>query len=155
MELNIYTDGGSKGNPGPASIGLVIYQGARPAGITIQVAENELVRYREDIGHGTNNEAEYTALIRALEIVAGEHVLSPENILSDTFENVTKIQCFADSELMVKQLNGLYKVKNDAIRQFVFKIRVLESQLRVPITFHHIRREQNVLADALVNDADK
>ncbi len=151
MELSIYTDGGSKGNPGPSAIGLVIYAGARPAGITTQKAENELVRYREDIGHGTNNEAEYTALIRALEIVAGEH---PTAKISEV-EKVTKIMCHADSELMVKQLNGLYKVKNDAIRQFVFKIRVLESQLRMPITFHHIRREQNVLADALVNDADK
>ncbi len=149
MELSIYTDGGSKGNPGPASIGLVIYNGPRPAGISIEKADNELIRYREDIGHGTNNEAEYTALIRALEIVTGE--LPGYEKLQD----ITKVQCFADSELMVKQLNGLYKVKNDSIRQFVFKIRVLESQLRIPITFHHIRREQNVLADALVNDADK
>ena len=58
MQLSIHTDGGSKGNPGPAAIGIVAYDGA--------VADkNELFRYREDIGIGTNNEAEYTAVVRA------------------------------------------------------------------------------------------
>jgi ribonuclease HI len=148
MQLSTYTDGGSKGNPGPTSIGVVIYNGSREGNPGTKCLENELVRYREDIGIGTNNEAEYAALIRALEIAAGK--------LPEVFEvrpgEITQIDCYADSELMIKQLNGLYKIKNATIRDNVFKIRILESELRIPVHYHHIRREQNVLADALVND---
>lgn len=149
MQLSTYTDGGSKGNPGPSAIGVAIYDGPRVGNPGIKRAENELVRYREDIGHGTNNEAEYTALIRALELVAGKH---PGTLTLDQGE-LSRIDCYADSELMIKQLNGLYKVKNAGIRDFVFKIRILESELRIPVHYHHIRREENILADALVNDA--
>lgn len=143
MQLSIYTDGGSKGNPGPAAIGVVLYNGAREGNPGTKKAENELIRYREDIGHGTNNEAEYAALIKGLELARNEAARA----------EVARIDCYADSELMVKQLNGLYKVKNSTIRDNVFKIRVLESELRIPIHFHHIPRELNTLADALVNNA--
>lgn len=143
MQLSIYTDGGAKGNPGPAAIGLIIYNGARTSNLSSQKADNELIRYREDIGVKTNNEAEYGALIKALELAKSLPDIS----------TVDRIDCYSDSELLVKQLNGLYKVKNIQIRDSVFKIRVLESELRVPVHYHHIPREQNVLADALVNDA--
>jgi ribonuclease HI len=142
MQLSIYTDGGAKGNPGPAAIGVVIYDGARTVNPGTKKVENELARYREDIGRGTNNEAEYIALIRGLELAKKRAESGP----------IERIDCYSDSELLVKQLNGLYKVKNTNIRDNVFKIRVLESELRVPVHYHHIPREQNVLADALVND---
>lgn len=143
MELHIYTDGGSKGNPGPAAIGFVIYQGPRPAGVGLQKVENEVTRAREDIGHGTNNDAEYTALIRALECVV--------KLVSEHEYEVERIVCHSDSELLVKQLTGLYKIKHDGIRKLVFRVRVLESELRSPVVYKHIPREQNKLADALVN----
>lgn len=135
MNLKIFTDGGSKGNPGPAAIGVVIYDAS--------VEGKELLKYREDIGVKTNNEAEYTAVIRALELVLEK--FSPRN--------PQRIDFYADSQLLVRQLNGEYKIKTAHIRDLIFKIRVLESQLRIPIYFHHVMREKNMLADALVNDA--
>ena len=149
MKLSIYTDGGSKGNPGPAAIGVAIYDGKRASNPGTKELENELFRYRDDIGTGTNNEAEYGAVIRALELVLGkvEGVDMPFEA-----KQVEKIDFYCDSELVVKQLNGLYKVKQGHIRDFVFKIRVLESELRIPVLYTHIRREENTLADALVND---
>lgn len=132
MKLIIHTDGGSKGNPGPAAIGLVI---ASSDG-------TELLRYREDIGIKTNNEAEYTAAIRALEIVKEKFT-----------DQLERVNFFSDSQLMVRQLNGEYKVKQPHIRDFVFKIRILESELGVPVVYNHVLRDKNTLADALVNDA--
>lgn len=132
MKLIIHTDGGSKGNPGPAAIGIVI-----------DTADGkELLQYREDIGIKTNNEAEYTAAVRALELVR------------DKFsEGLERVDFYSDSQLMVRQLNGEYKIKQPHIRDFVFKIRILESELRIPVVYHHVLRDKNTLADALVNDA--
>lgn len=132
MKLIVHTDGGSKGNPGPAAIGVVITESP----------SKELLRYREDIGIKTNNEAEYTAAVRALELIKEKFA-----------EGLERIDFYSDSQLMVRQLNGEYKIKQPHIRDFVFKIRVLESELRIPVVYHHVLREKNVLADALVNDA--
>lgn len=127
--LEIYTDGGSKGNPGPSAIGLVFY-----------IDKKEVFRYREDIGVTTNNIAEYTALIRAFEFVIKNQY------------SVTKIVCYADSQLLVNQLNGIYKIKNQNLMNLVFSIRGLEKEINIPVYFKHVKRELNVLADALVND---
>ena len=129
MNIRIFTDGGSKGNPGPAAIGIVIYEG-----------QKELLRYREDIGIGTNNEAEYRALIKALELA------------KEKAWKLERIDCYLDSKLVVQQVNGIFKIKEARMRDFIFKIRVLESELRIPVHYHHIPREENVLADALVNN---
>jgi ribonuclease HI len=135
MILKVFTDGGSKGNPGPAAIGIVAYADTA-----------EFFRYREDIGIGTNNVAEYSAVIKALEIVK-------EKVTRDSLL-VTRLEFFADSELVVKQLNGLYKIKNDAIREFIFKIRSLEGDLKIPVSYTHIPREKNKVADGLVNNVN-
>ncbi len=132
MKLIVHTDGGSKGNPGPAAIGVVI---ATNDG-------KELLRYREDIGIKTNNEAEYTAAIRALELIREKFT-----------DQLERVDFYSDSQLMVRQLNGEYKIKQPHIRDFVFKIRILESELRIPVVYHHVLRGKNTLADALVNDA--
>ncbi len=133
MILKIFTDGGAKGNPGPAAIGIVAY-----------LDELEIFTYREDIGHGTNNEAEYIALIRALEkIVAG-------NVTSNDYE---RIECRSDSLLLVSQVNGVWKIKENRIREFVMQIRTLAGIIHKPISYIHIPREQNKIADALVNNA--
>ncbi len=123
----IFTDGGSRGNPGDAGIGLVIYEGE--TGETIY----ELGDY---IGQTTNNVAEYSALIRALELAA-------------KFGG-TKLEIFADSELMIKQLNGQYKVKNEGLIPLYQKVRQLATKFQ-SCQYTHVRREKNKAADNMAN----
>lgn len=138
MNILIYTDGGAKGNPGPAAIGIVAYADA------LQKA-SELFRYREDIGKATNNEAEYRAIIKALELL-------PEKIKQEKMPQPERVEFYSDSMLVVKQLNGEYKIKKAHIRELIFAVRAAEAEIGVPITYHYIPREENTLADALVND---
>lgn len=138
MTLKIYTDGGSKGNPGPASVGMVFYLDGK-----------EVFKYRENIGIATNNVAEYKAVIRALEIVGNG--LKPFPTLFNWDKNITKIEFYSDSQLLVNQVNGFFKVKNAIIREFIFKIRILEQEIGLPISYHLIPREENRVADKLVN----
>lgn len=128
MELQIYTDGGSINNPGPAAMAFVVYK----AGKLVH-------KHSSSIGINTNNFAEYSALTKALEWV-GENGQ----------EEVSKIVVFSDSNLMINQLNGLFKVKNATIREFVMKIRILEQDIKLPISYNYIPREKNRLADSLV-----
>jgi ribonuclease HI len=130
MELKIYTDGGSLNNPGPAASAYVIYQ------------DNKiLVKHGKKIGDNTNNFAEYTALILALEKVKE---------LLKNLKDIDKISVFSDSSLMVNQLNGFFKVKNGTIRELIMKVRILEREINIPIIYKHIPREENTLADSLV-----
>lgn len=132
MILRVFTDGGSKGNPGPAAIGIAIYE------------ENTLIdTYRKDIGVATNNDAEYQALIAALERIR-------DTILKK--HAIEKIECYSDSTLMVQQVKGLFKIKEARMREYVFKIKVLEQEIKLPITYHIVPREKNKIADALVNN---
>lgn len=133
MILRIHTDGGSKGNPGPAAIGVVMYLDGR-----------ETYAFRQDIGVATNNDAEYQALVAALTFVA-DH--------KDEMSSVQKIECFADSQLMVNQVRGLWKVKEARMREYILRIRNLEGEIGLPIQYEYVPREQNKTADALVNDA--
>lgn len=127
MLINLYTDGGSRGNPGPAGIGAVI----------LDENNKVLSEVSEFIGNGTNNQAEYTALIRGLEVALK---LNP-----------SKINCYLDSELVVKQLNKEYKVKNPEIKELYNK--VLDLVIFQQVSFSHIPREKNKEADKLVNKA--
>ena len=131
MELKIYTDGGSINNPGPSAISFLVYKNSKP-----------LKQFSTKIGINTNNFAEYKALMSAMEWVR-------ENIKED----YSKIIVFSDSNLMVNQLNGLYKVKNTVIRDFIIKIRVLEQEINKPVFYQYIPREKNWLADSLVKKA--
>lgn len=131
MELKIFTDGGSINNPGPAAIAFVIY------------FNNKIVQsYSAKIGTNTNNFAEYSALLMSLKWVK-----------ENSADKIDKISVFSDSSLMVNQLNGLFKVKNADIREFIIKIRVLEREINTPIVYNHIPREKNSLADSLVKKA--
>lgn len=132
MILKIFTDGGSKGNPGPASIGIVFYLDGK-----------KIFTHREDIGVATNNEAEYRAVIAALEKFKNTEY---------GIQNIEGIKLFSDSQLLVNQLNGTYKVKNARIREFILKIRILEQEVKIPVSYHLIPREKNTVADALVNN---
>ncbi|HET8893559.1 MAG TPA: reverse transcriptase-like protein [Gaiellaceae bacterium] len=128
MKARLSTDGGSRGNPGPAAYGFVLE------------AEDGtvLAAYGETIGVATNNVAEYRALIagleRALEL------------------SVDEVDVISDSELLVKQMRGEYKVKNEALRDLVVQASCLARQLG-KVTYTAVRREHNELADRLVNEA--
>lgn len=136
-KIFINTDGGSRGNPGPSGIGIIFFD------------ENEKVihKYKEYIGKGTNNEAEYRAIIKALEIV------SESDWFKDNNGNGGAIICRLDSQLVVEQINGNYKIKQPHIQEFINKIRELLTNFNLKISFVYIRREQNKLADKLVNEA--
>ncbi|MBU1179934.1 ribonuclease HI family protein [Patescibacteria group bacterium] len=126
-KLTIFTDGGARGNPGPAGIGVVIKENGK----TVK-------EYGEYIGKATNNQAEYRALISALE-TAKEMGAEEVNI-------------FMDSELIVKQVKGEYKVKHPGLAPLFLKLYNLRIGFkRFSIT--HIRREKNKEADAQVNKA--
>jgi dinuclear metal center YbgI/SA1388 family protein len=126
--LHLYTDGGARGNPGPAAIGA-----------RLVTAEGEVVEEVSDyIGRATNNVAEYQAMIAGLQM-AIDH-------------GVAALSVFADSELIVKQLRGEYKVKDAVLRGFHDEaVRLLHELPNVEIK--HIPREQNGAADRLVNEA--
>lgn len=134
MILKIFTDGGSKGNPGPSSIGMVFYRDGK-----------RVCTYREDIGIATNNVAEYTAVIRALEKIKDKN----ENIKN--VNEISKIEVYSDSRLLVNQVKGLFKVNNARIREFILQIKILEHEIGLSISYHLIPREQNTIADGLVN----
>ncbi len=128
MKLIIYSDGGARGNPGPAGIGVAIYN-----------EKKEVVdKISEFLGVATNNQAEYRA------ILAG--------IKQAKKLGATEIDFYLDSELAVKQLNREYKVKNKDLAPLFLEIYNLSLSFK-KITFTHIRRELNVLADALANEA--
>ena len=125
MKARLSTDGGARGNPGPAAYAVVI---ARPGMSAIEEAET--------IGTATNNVAEYTALVRALELAA-EH-------------GVKALAVFSDSELLVKQMNGEYRVKSPDLQDLYAEAKDLRAKFdRVTLT--HVRREQNAEADRLCN----
>ena len=132
MILKIFTDGGSKGNPGPSSIGGVFY-----------FDQKKIFDFKKSIGIATNNDAEYQALIEALESV---------KLLPTTYNlQPNKIEFYSDSRLMVNQVKGLFKVKNGRIREYILKIRGLEQEISLPISYYLVPREQNQEADKLVN----
>lgn len=128
MLLTIYTDGGSRNNPGNAAVSFVIYK------------DNKfLAQYSKKIGVATNNIAEYTALIEAL-----VHVKDMD------ISQIEEIRCFSDSQLMVCQLNGEYKIKNLSIKYLAEQVKKIEDSFKKPVLHIHIPREQNQLADSLV-----
>lgn len=150
MTLKVYTDGGAKGNPGPAAIGMVFYAcPAKPKGRS-GTEDKKIFSYREDIGVATNNVAEYKALIAAL-----TKIKNKISKIKDTYQ-ISKIKFFSDSKLLVNQVNGFYRVKNSKIREFILKIRILEQEIltNLPavrqLSYHLIPREENKVADRLV-----
>jgi ribonuclease HI len=130
--ITIYTDGGSRGNPGPAALGTYIES----------EDGSEIKSIGKTLGITTNNVAEYSAIKEGLDWVF-------EN-LSD-MPNLIKINFFMDSNLAASQLNGYYKIKNSGLREIFFEIKKLEAQIKIPISYTHIPREKNKKADRLVN----
>ncbi|NTU46898.1 ribonuclease HI family protein [Candidatus Roizmanbacteria bacterium] len=135
MEFKIYTDGGSLNNPGEAASAFLIF-------------EDNVLIYEEGrrIGIASNNIAEYSALVFALEKV--------KKLLSEG-KKPNFIRVFSDSSLMVNQVNGLFKVKDPNIGRKVFEVHALEQEINIPISYTHVLRNYNALADALVKKALK
>jgi ribonuclease HI len=126
--LLAYTDGGARGNPGPSGYGVVIQD----------EAGREVAMLSEYLGHQTNNFAEYQALIAALEYAVQQ---GPK-----------AIKVISDSELLVRQINGIYKVKNPTLRDLHARARQLIRQLDW-FSITHVLRGKNQQADRLANAA--
>ena len=131
MSVVIFTDGGARGNPGPAGAGAVILKDGE-----------EIGHVSKFLGIQTNNIAEYEALFLALE--------TAHKILGSPLQGVTVKM---DSELIVKQMKGEYRVKNPGLKIQHQKIKEIISEGFPRITFMHVRREQNERADAYANEA--
>jgi len=128
MRYRVHTDGAARGNPGPAAIGVVVQD---KDGRTVYEASRSL-------GTKTNNEAEYLALIAALEYLRESRI--------------TKADFFLDSELIVKQLKGEYRVREPRMKALHARVTMLLNV--VPDhSFTHVKRAENARADALANEA--
>ncbi len=128
MDLKIYTDGGSRGNPGPAAFALLIYDSKG----------NLLENHSEYIGEGTNNVAEYRGILKALKM-ARKH-------------SSGKIVCTMDSQLVVMQLSGKYKVKKAHLLELFEMVREEEKSFK-SVKYEHVNRwdKRISLADSLLN----
>ena len=142
MKITIFSDGGARGNPGPAGIGCVIRQRDEE---TKRQRDKEISRY---IGEATNNQAEYRAVIEALKWIKETERQKDKETKRDL-----EIEFFLDSELVVEQLNQRYKVKNEGLKPLFWQVRDLIFELGGRITFRYISREKNKEADRLVNQA--
>jgi ribonuclease HI len=128
VKAKLYTDGGSRGNPGPAAYGYVLEADDGTV----------LASHGERIGVATNNVAEYSALVAGLEKAL--ELAVPE------------LEVISDSELLVKQMQGEYRVKNETLRELFLQASKLASRLG-KVSYRAVRREHNELADRLVNEA--
>jgi ribonuclease HI len=128
VKARLYTDGGARGNPGPAAFAYVLE------------AEDGtvLAAHGERIGVATNNVAEYSGLIAGLRRAAELHV--------------PRVEVVSDSELLVKQMRGEYRVKNEVLRRLSLEAARLARELGA-VEYRHVRRAHNELADRLVNEA--
>jgi len=126
--LTIHTDGAARGNPGPAAFAYVI-----------DLPDGSFIEDAGKLGRMTNNQAEYIGLVRALEHAL---LLGPRH----------RLLIHSDSELMVKQMNGEYRVKNDDLRDLYEQAQKLRANF-ASVTIRHVRRAQNIHADKLCNEA--
>ncbi len=127
-KLLIYTDGGARGNPGPAAIGYVV--GSK--------------KYGEAIGNTTNNVAEYKAVVAALK--------KAKQLLGKAELRKTDVEVRMDSELVCKQMNGQYKILEPELQKYFIEIWNLKQDFKSAV-FTHIPREENKEADRMVNEA--
>ena len=126
MRAKLHTDGGARGNPGPAGIGVVLMD--EMAEVIEEIAQG--------IGNTTNNVAEYTALIAGLELALTK--------------GITELDVYLDSQLVVSQVKGEWKIKQEHLRPLAVKARSLLNRFS-DATINHVPREMNVEADQLAN----
>lgn len=131
LNYHLYTDGGSRGNPGPAATGVVVLD-----------ATNKVLKTTSKyLGTATNNHAEYAALVQGLETIIK---------LAGAQAQQAKVVAHLDSELVVKHLTGEYKLRAEDLKPLFARVQSLADQL-ASVRFKHVRRELNAKADALVN----
>jgi ribonuclease HI len=128
VKARLFTDGGARGNPGPAAFAYVLEADDGTV----------LAAHGETIGVATNNVAEYRGLVAGLEKAVEL--------------SIPQLEVVSDSELLVKQMRGEYRVKNKALQELYAAASALEARLPV-VRFRHVRRAHNELADRLVNEA--
>ena len=128
----VWTDGGARGNPGPAGYGVVIKD----------EAGKNLAEIAEYLGETTNNQAEYWGLLTAL-----------ERVIELAGDEPAEVEVRMDSELIVKQMLGLYRIKNEGLKPLYWRIRELVVRLGGRVSFSHVPRRENKEADALSNVA--
>lgn len=133
MRFTIYGDGGSRGNPGPAGSGAII---RNEAGETVGTVS-------EFLGTATNNVAEYTAVLRALELLS--------SMLEDKAKDA-EVHVRMDSMLVIRQMKGEWKIKHPNMKPLAARVAMLVPRFR-SVTFEHVYREENKDADALANEA--
>jgi len=126
--VNIFTDGGSRGNPGPAASAFVVKN-----------TDGEIV-YKAGVylGESTNNKAEYMGLLNAWNWVVAN--------------NISQVNFFLDSELVVKQITGIYKIKDSSLSVIASKIKEIERNSGIKVSYTHVLRHNNKDADKLVNE---
>lgn len=129
MRLTLRTDGGSRGNPGPSAAGIIISDA---------ITDHKVFAGGFYLGEVTNNTAEYEAVLRGLQLAQQL--------------GGSEVQIFCDSELLVKQFKGQYRVKNANLKQYHQKIMALRSEF-ARVTIQHVYREDNTEADAMVNES--
>ncbi|MBI5620818.1 ribonuclease HI family protein [Candidatus Gottesmanbacteria bacterium] len=149
MQFIVHTDGGARGNPGPAAVGVVIeiYQSDQFTNPTNE--KPEIIEFGKRIGETTNNVAEYRAVLSALHEIKNQ---KPKIKNADEKSKI-EIQFFLDSNLVVQQLNGNFKVKDARLRGLMMQVKILEQEIGGMVTYTYIPREQNTRADWLVNRA--
>lgn len=128
MKLKVFSDGGARGNPGPAAVGFVVFDAT-----TGRIVKQSGKR----VGETTNNVAEYLAVIEALKFLKGQ--------------KIEAVNFFLDSQLVVNQLNGVYRIKDPDLRNLIIEVRRLENELGGGIQYHLIPRKENFQADSIVN----
>ncbi len=134
MRFTIHADGGARGNPGPSGAGAMIRD---EFGVSVASVSKFL-------GHQTNNFAEYEAVILAFEALT--------NLVPSEERETTEVAVKLDSELIVKQMNGLYKVRHPVLKEQKARLAQVAAAFGT-VTFFHVPREQNSDADALANEA--
>ena len=132
----IHTDGGARGNPGPAAIGVIT------EGIITEDSSRGKKEYGEYLGEATNNEAEYKAVIFALKKL--------KQLIGNTEAKTSDVDVVLDSELIERQLNGEYKIKEKNLQNYFAEVWNLKSDYG-SVSFRHVRREDNTNADRIVN----
>ena len=131
--FSIFCDGGARRNPGPAAVGFVVFQ------------NNRIVhKFSKRIGETTNNVAEYRAVIAALEWLATQSTIN---------QPLSAINFYLDSQLIVNQLKGNFKIKNSHLQKLIVRVKNLERKIERKIEYSYVPRCQNKIADALVNQA--
>lgn len=131
-ELIVHTDGGSRGNPGPGACGYVV-----------EKSGEILLKGAKYLGKVTNNFAEYSGVITVLELLTKN-----EELIKD----VEKITFVLDSELVVRQLNGVYKVKDLTLQKLYTDVKNFLLKISAKVVFTNVLRSENKLADQLLNE---